>query len=92
SYAYLETKQAGIDREAASKAHYWGSGWGVEKTIQAPVNILGAVISIILYAAVTATLHPLLVLVPLRQGVVGIIDPSLYHLRLKRQWAISPHS
>lgn len=63
SYAYLETKQAGIDREAASKAHYWGSGWGVEKTIQAPVNILGAVISIILYAAVTATLHPLLVLV-----------------------------
>ena len=63
SYAYLESKQAGIDQEAASKAHYWGSGWGVEKTIQAPVNILGAVISIILYACITATLHPLLVIV-----------------------------
>ena len=73
SYAYLETKQAGIDREAASKAHYWGSGWGVEKTIQAPINMLGAMVSIVLYAAVTATLHPLLVLVLLGCSCVQAI-------------------
>ncbi len=63
SYAYMESKQAAIDQEQASKAHYSGYRDGIEKTIQCPVDIAGALMSILLYASVTAALHPLLVLV-----------------------------
>ncbi len=63
SYAYLESKQTAIDQEEARKAHYSGTREGIEKTIQCPVDIAGALTSILLYASVTAALHPLLVFV-----------------------------
>lgn len=63
SYAYAESKQAAIDLKEASMAHYSGIGQGIEKTIQCPVDIAGACLSILLYACVTASLHPLLVVV-----------------------------
>lgn len=63
SYCYLETKQAAQDKIAAGRAHYSGSQQGIEKTVQCPVDMIGALLSIILYASVTASLHPLLVIV-----------------------------
>lgn len=63
SYSYLETKQATQDKIAAGRAHYSGSQQGIEKTIQCPIDIAGALLSIILYASVAASLHPFLVAV-----------------------------
>lgn len=63
SFAYLETKQAGLDYQEAIQAHGRGSKEGIEKTLQAPMDMLGAIISVILYALVATTLHPFLVLV-----------------------------
>lgn len=63
SYSYLETRQANQDKVAAGRAHYSGSQQGIEKTLQCPVDMIGALLSIILYASVTASLHPLLVIV-----------------------------
>lgn len=63
SYAYVESRQAVTDQKEASMAHYSGYEQGIEKTIQCPVDIAGACLSILLYACVAATLHPLLVAV-----------------------------
>lgn len=76
SYSYLETKQANQDKIAAGRAHYSGSQQGIEKTVQCPVDIAGALLSIILYALVTASLHPLLVIVLLACSCIQAVSIS----------------
>lgn len=86
SYAYLESKQAAIDQEEARKAHYSGSREGIEKTIQCPVDIAGALTSILLYSSVTAALHPLLVFVLLGCSCIQAVAISKNMPYQKKTW------
>lgn len=86
SYAYMESKQAALDQEEASRAHWSGTNQGIEKTIQCPVDIAGALLSIFLYAGITARLHPLLMLVLVVCSSVETIFISRNRPYQKQSW------
>lgn len=67
-----------LDLKAKAEQYIYGGGQGFASVLESSFEIFGTIVSIILYGAVIATLHPFILLILLLTIIINVFWNSLY--------------